>query len=111
MVEMNAIILTDPEYQIVVAMAETLVPDVCRVIMDELECIWIKKGKVRWREAVARLNREYKKLVKEFKSEDDDGVVEFNCGFVYNYRPLEGKSTFVCSYFLSFREETPFEGD
>lgn len=47
------------EYQIVVAMAETLVPDVCALIMAELERIHIKLGYAKWLTGMQALNEEY----------------------------------------------------
>lgn len=49
----------DQVYSIIVAMAETLVPDVCRIIMDYLEQIHIDLGRLHWREAIIKVNAEY----------------------------------------------------
>jgi hypothetical protein len=46
-------------YQIIVAMGENLVPDVCKLIMKFLECIHIEIGRQRWKEKMREVNMEY----------------------------------------------------
>jgi hypothetical protein len=53
---MNA---SDPEYQIVVALSENLVPDVCTLIMGFLEDIHAKRSKQEWKEKMGKINEEY----------------------------------------------------
>lgn len=53
------------EYAIVVDMAEYLVPDVCRIIMAELELIHIDLG---WQRKMAEMNTEYRKAAGFFGS-------------------------------------------
>lgn len=53
--------INDPEYSIVINMAEMLVPDVCEVIMEYLDAIHIEVGKEKWKTKISELNKEYKK--------------------------------------------------
>lgn len=90
----------DAEYQIVVDMAEKLVPDVCALIMGFLETIHIEKGRQKWRELMKRLCTEYSKLFI-FK-EWCDCLMHTRSGFLFNYRNLEesrnklGRQTDIC---------------
>jgi hypothetical protein len=57
---MAMLISSDPEYQIVVAMAENLVPDVCALVMGFLEDIHVEIGERRWKERIYKINEEYR---------------------------------------------------
>lgn len=52
---------TDPVYAICVGMADFLVPDICRVIMEYLEQIHIDLGRLLWQSQMTILNKEYAK--------------------------------------------------
>jgi hypothetical protein len=73
----------DPEYQIVVAMSETLVPDVCGVIMGFLDDIHIKEGETRWKKKIKDVNAQYHSL---FIVSPDRHVLVTTMGFQYNWR-------------------------
>jgi hypothetical protein len=60
------------EYQIVVDMAETLVPDVCGVIMTALENIHIKVGRLEWEKNIKKVNAEY---LNKLSYDPDDGYL------------------------------------
>jgi hypothetical protein len=49
-------------YKIVVAMAENLVPDVCALVMAELDAIHIKEGKTNWEKKIKEVNIQYHNL-------------------------------------------------
>jgi hypothetical protein len=86
---MNA---SDPEYQIVVAMAENLVPDVCVLVMEFLEDIHILVGRQEWRKKMDKINEEY--LNNKLREIDDYiGYVGYitkskfrRAGFMFNWR-------------------------
>jgi hypothetical protein len=87
---MDARILSDPYYQIVVAMAETLVPDVCALIMAELELIHIEKGRQEWKKKISVVNAEYLKEMIETYSNYYAKSNKVRMGFFgFNYRTLE----------------------
>lgn len=50
---------TDPVYSICVEMADFLVPDVCRIIMDYLADIHIDLGRLHWKSRISSINKEY----------------------------------------------------
>jgi hypothetical protein len=76
----------DPEYWIVVAMAETLVPDVCKIIMAELELIHIEEGKRRWHEKMVDLNGTYKTCFQWFLDPGEEYLLKHPRHFMFNYR-------------------------
>jgi hypothetical protein len=46
--------------EVVIAMAENLVPDVCALIMGFLEDIHINLGRQKWTEKISKINAQYK---------------------------------------------------
>lgn len=81
---------SDSEYQIVVDMADNLIPDVCSLIMAFLEAIHIRNGKLRWNEHISKVNAEYRCA----QSTDDD-TAGYSCLirgyydiFSFNYQRL-----------------------
>jgi hypothetical protein len=69
----------DPEYKIVIACSEYLVPDVCGMIMAELEDIHTNLSRQRWKERISQVNREYKKVER-----GNDGGYFSNAGYACN---------------------------
>lgn len=82
---------SDQEYAIVVKMAETLVPDVCALIMAALADIHINLGYQKWRERTNDLNREYREMVQLIERSNGSICLHFaNCvnSFTFNYRDM-----------------------
>lgn len=52
------------EYAIVIKMAETLVPDVCRIIMEMVEDHHINLGRLHWKERLLEINKEYIRTIR-----------------------------------------------
>jgi hypothetical protein len=87
---------SDPVYAIIVEMANTLVPDVCRIIMDYLEQIHIDLGYKKWRDRMETLVCEYSKTVHVA----DHDVVYFQnsrYSFSFNYRDVSRHSHLLYS--------------
>lgn len=77
-------------YKIVVDMAEQLVPDVCALIMAELEQIHIEKARPIWKERVAKINKEYADQFRTYFNQFDNPIGIFKSGFMkYNYRDMK----------------------
>lgn len=83
--------INDPEYSIVVSMAEILVPDICRLVMEFLERIHVELEKEKWKIGINAINKEYKKTWKEY--DENLVLLKFSRGRrpVCNYRILTEK--------------------
>jgi hypothetical protein len=87
----------DSDYRLVIAMAETLVPDVCALIMEFLEDIHIAAGKRLWKEKMRAINEQYK----------DYMVADERCG----YLQMASYSMNGGPYFQWNWREIPLGGD
>jgi hypothetical protein len=105
---------SDPIYRLCVEMAETLVPDVCRIIMDHLEQIHIDEGRRKWKEKMGQLNKLYKNT---FYNSLIEGGREYVCAialprnrgfFKFNYRESEDEGWRTRIYNWKKIENNPY---
>jgi hypothetical protein len=108
---------SDPVYAVCVAMAETLVPDVCTVIMGFLEIIHINEGWQKWKDQINNLNTEYHKVwryydfyVLESEMLRSDLIKETGICPCQNYRDVSGKGIYPYISHFSVVKRT-FTGD
>lgn len=76
---------------IIVGMAETLVPDVCRIIMEYLEVIHIDLGRLRWKDRIKALNIDYKRTLHPITIQGREYPCCYNVNtdwVLFNYRNL-----------------------
>jgi hypothetical protein len=83
-------------YQIVVAMAENLVPDVCALIMGFLEDIHVELGRKKWNEKVRKLNMTYYSMNPlEFRNGGHHYLLEYkHTVFSFNWRDFHDPGYF-----------------
>jgi hypothetical protein len=77
---------SDPIYSIVVKMADTLVPDVCHLIIERLEQIHINLGHQKWQNKIRAVNNEYQE--GWFCFGDDMANMVWRPSTLRNYRIL-----------------------